>query len=139
MDATDASVGGREAVRFAVRVVVLPEARLAGVLALAAAPARRARGLRVTRPLCTLAASRVTSRASLSSRAPRKIGWRSRLSAVHSLNFTSTTTSGRTQCAFSFVRTGVENGDDFRSSRLRRFAIAARLSRVKPPPVWPTY
>ena len=38
------------------------------------------------------------------------MGWRSFPSAVHSLNFTSTTTFGFTQCGFSFVFGRVLNG-----------------------------
>src|SRR5699024_7996856 len=43
-------------------------------------------------------ASRTTSRAFLSLRSPRYRGWRSIFAAVHSVNATSATFSGRAQC-----------------------------------------
>ena len=46
-----------------------------------------------------LGTSRTTSRAFLSWRSPWKEGWRRRPSLVHSVNATSATSSGRTQCA----------------------------------------
>src|SRR6185436_17107830 len=84
--------------------------------------------------LWTLGFSTSTSRASLSSRTPRKIGWRRRRSAVHSLNLTSTTTLGSTQCAFSFVFGVSANGDVFLASGLSRPYMSLSESRENPPP-----
>ena len=124
-----------DAVFFAVPVAVVERFALVFVTARAAAPAFARRTLPRS---CTLSASRVTSRAGLSSRTPRKIGWRSFPSAVHSPNFTSTTIFGVTQCAFSFVFTFSEKGDDARSSGASLRYMSRSPSLVKPPPVCPT-
>src|SRR6185312_1491918 len=83
------------------------------------------------------AGSRVTVLASLSSRVPRNTGCLSSPSAVHSLNLTSTTSVGRTQCAGSLGLGGFANGDVLRSN----FASCACTSRSdwwsNPPPTWP--
>src|SRR5207245_2564182 len=48
-----------------------------------------------------------TSRGSMSSRSPRKTGWRITPSRVHSANLTSATSTGFTQVGFSLPRGGV--------------------------------
>jgi hypothetical protein len=89
-------------------------------------------------PLSGAAApSRRTSRASLSSRTPRKTGWRSFPSAVHSLKATSTTTRGVTQCGGWLVAGAGRKGEVRRSRRESRRCSSARVRRVKPVPVWP--
>src|SRR5688572_17799314 len=80
---------------------------------LAAACFSNARAL----PDVAVGASRTTCLGSLSSRRPRKIGWRSMPLDVHSLNFTSATYLGSAQCDRSLVFGVVVKGDCFRSMR----------------------
>src|SRR4029453_16714084 len=79
--------------------------------------------------------SRMTSAGSLSVRRPRKTGWRKTPSVVHSVNFTSTTTSGSTHTG-SLSRGGISaNGlVSRRTSRSSRASGPARPRVPERPP-----
>src|SRR6185295_3174169 len=88
------------------------------------------------RPLFSL--SRLTSSAALSSRRPRKTGWRISPADVHSVNRTSPTSLGFTQVvtASSFTRT--PKGEvDVRSAESLSYK-SLRVAWEKPVPTWPT-
>ena len=71
-------------------------------------------------------------RGSLSSRSPRYTGWRSLLSAVHSVKRTCATSSGLTQCAGSLVLTAIENGDSVISRGFSSFRDALSSALIEP-------
>ena len=84
--------------------------------------------------------SATTSPAGLSSRSPLKLGWRMPPSRVHSVNSTSATSSGRTQCTvfWAFSRPAVKAGASNRRSCSRAASAVSDFSS-KPVPTLPTY
>jgi len=83
--------------------------------------------------------SRRTSRGSTSSRTARYFGCRILPSAVHSVNATSTTISGRVQCGRSLATGRVANGQVVVSSGRKSAAMRASSRSLKPGPVWATW
>ena len=78
------------------------------------------------RGLAPAGRSRTISRAGLSSRSPFQAGWRRRPSGVHSVNSTSPTSSGRTQCARAAPGGRCANGDVGRRERVETAAQVRR-------------
>ena len=77
-----------------------------------------------------------TSRASLSPRRPRKVGWRSLPSSVRSVKPSWATSSGSTH-TISRSRGGSTNGDWARRRGARRRCRSASVASVKPVPTFP--
>src|SRR5207249_11779572 len=96
-------------------------------------PARRA-----PRPSRSAETSRTQSSGCLSSRNPRKVGWRIPPSSVHSVNRTSQTSFGSTQWWPRPAGVPVSNGEVARASGASLLATSASVGSSNPVPTFET-